>query len=97
MNRSRAPLLASLVLLLIALLSVLPSPGRAQTADHVVISEVMIHPLGTQPDREWIEVFNPSTATIALMGFSWVMKRPRGAEKVCSDSPMTLPLRQGEY
>ena len=59
MARSPAPLFASLVLLLVAFFSLLPSPGRAQTADHVVISEVMYDPsqTGTDTSFEWMELF----------------------------------------
>ena len=45
MSHSRAPLLASALFCLFALLAtLLPSLGRAQTAGHVVISEVMYDP-----------------------------------------------------
>ena len=50
MSHSRAPLLASAAFCLFALLvTLLPSLGRAQTAAHVVISEVMYDPFGVPP------------------------------------------------
>ena len=51
------------------LLSLLPLPGGAQSAEHVVISEVMFQPLGAQPAGEWIEIYNPSTVTVLLTNF----------------------------
>jgi len=75
MSHSRAPLLASALFCLFALLAtLLPSLGRAQTAAHVVISEVMYDPVcsTTETDCEWIEIFNPTTAAINLAG--WKVK-----------------------
>ncbi len=58
MSRSRAPLLASFVFLFALLTTLLPSLGRAQTAGHVVISEV----------RQDLSTEDTATATLAATG-----------------------------
>ena len=58
MSRSRSPLLVAALFCLFALLAtLLPSLGRAQTAAHILISEVMYDPpqSGVDSDYEWIE------------------------------------------
>jgi hypothetical protein len=92
MSHSRAPLLASTLICLFALLAtLLPSLGRAQTAAHVVISEVMYDPSGTEPDGEWIELFNPTSATVDLSG--WMLRD----NSTSQDFLPALNLGAGEY
>jgi len=69
MARFRVSLLAALRLLSAALLAALPGPGDAQTVNHLVISEVLYDPVGTEPDGEWIEIFNPTGSSVALSGW----------------------------
>ena len=59
----------------------LPHIARAQ----VVISEVMYNPKGTDTGREWIELFNPSSADVTLVGGSG-----KGAWKINDSSNHTL-------
>ena len=63
MSHPRAPLLASSIFLFILSATLLPPLGRAQTAGHVVISEVMYDPADTEPNHEWVELFNPGTTS----------------------------------
>ena len=92
MSHSRSPLLASAVFCLFALLAtLLPSLGRAQTAGHVVISEVMYDPSGVEPDGEWIELFNPTGETVDLSG--WILRD----NSTSQDSLPALILGAGEY
>lgn len=69
MARLRIPLLLSLLFLSLALASVLPDAGGAQTLAHLVISEVLYRPAGAEPDAEWIEIYNPSSVPISLSGY----------------------------
>jgi len=74
MASSRVPLLlgAALALLLAASLGLMSGPGLAQTADHLVISEVLYDPLqpGVDVDFEFVEVFNPTGAPVDLTGWA---------------------------
>ena len=92
MSRSRVPLFASAIFCLFALLvTLLPSFGRAQAAEHVVISEVMYDPAGTEPDGEWIELFNPTGETVDLSG--WTLR-----DNSTRQNPLpALILGAGEY
>lgn len=44
------------------------TPTRTPTPSYgiLLISEVMVHPAGTEPDGEWVELFNSGGATINL-------------------------------
>jgi Lamin Tail Domain len=47
---------------------------RLQTATaqpHVVITEVMANPIGTEPAQEWVEIYNDGTARVDLGGWSF--------------------------
>ena len=93
MSRSRAPLLTSAVFCLFALTATLiPSLGRAQTAAHVVISEVMYDPpqAGTDTGYEWIELFNPTSAPVDLSG--WTLE-----DNTSQDVLPGFILNPGEY
>jgi len=54
------------------LFGLLPSFGHPQTADHMVISEVMYNPTASEPDQEWFELFNPTAGSVDLAG--WKIK-----------------------
>ena len=71
MARFRVSLLAALLLLSAVLVAALPGPGDAQTVNHLVISEVMYDPpqSGADTDYEWVEIFNPTSAAVNLIGW----------------------------
>jgi uncharacterized repeat protein (TIGR01451 family) len=43
--------------------------NRYGPADHPLISEVLYDPAGTDEDREWIELYNPTEAAVSLAGW----------------------------
>ncbi len=92
MPRPRAPLFVSLAVIVIVLFNLLPLSGRAQAADHVVISEVMYDPPqgGTDSAYEWVEFFNPGNEAISLAG--WTL-----ADNTNSDLLPMFTLPPGEY
>ena len=38
-------------------------------ADHLLLSEVLYDPLGTDSNREWVELYNPTDAAVPLVGW----------------------------
>lgn len=60
---------ARLSLVPLALTALLASPLAGAASVSLVISEVMYNPSGTEPDGEWIELYNLSGATIGLAGY----------------------------
>ncbi len=65
-------LLVGAVLLLI--LSITPAKSESVsvirgTADHVVINEVFYDSPGTEPDEEWIEIYNPTSTPVNISGW----------------------------
>jgi hypothetical protein len=49
---------------------------------HIVINEVMADPVGTEPDQEWVELFNDGTMAVNLEG--WVLKDEGGEMRLPS-------------
>jgi hypothetical protein len=48
-----------------------PAQARSNAAgDHVIISEVLYDPTGTDNGLEWVELYNPTTGTIDLNNYS---------------------------
>jgi cardiolipin synthase A/B len=43
--------------------------GNVQGWKHPVIAEVMYDPPGTESEREWLELYNPTTAAVSLTGW----------------------------
>ncbi|MFB5633101.1 MAG: lamin tail domain-containing protein, partial [Nitrosopumilus sp.] len=56
----------------ILLFAVILTPAYAQTADHVVINEIDINPLGDDSASisEWVELYNPTDSDVDLGGWS---------------------------
>lgn len=48
-------------------------------ADHVVVSEIMVDPTGTQASYEWVELYNPTDDTVSLSGWTIRYKSATGA------------------
>jgi cardiolipin synthase len=42
---------------------------RYGPADHLLISEVLYNPAGIDSDKEWVELYNPTVATVSLGGW----------------------------
>lgn len=63
----------SIALLLITPLiaGAFPAPARAAAYGDVVISEIMYDPSGTEPDTEWVELYNPGSVAVDISG--WVL------------------------
>jgi hypothetical protein len=61
----RNTVLLGLLVLALLLLSRLSCPIRASSPT-LLISEVLYDPLGTEPDKEWIEIYNAGASTIDL-------------------------------
>jgi hypothetical protein len=47
-----------------------PTTGTKPAAGEVLISEIMYNPSGSEPDGEWIEVYNASTGARTLTGLT---------------------------
>jgi hypothetical protein len=60
----------------------------------VLITEVMYDPSGTEPDEEWIELYNASRAPHLLNGLSL---KDGGNRTVTIGSPSPLVLSPGQY
>lgn len=65
-----------------------PSPTRTQSpvptpADHLLISEVMIDPAVTEPNGEWIEIYNPASTTIDLSQYKIGDEEQGGCTEYC--------------
>jgi hypothetical protein len=67
-NITNAVLLGSLALAL--LLSSQLSPLTRASSSTLLISEVLYDPLGTEPNEEWIEIFNSTASPIELTGWT---------------------------
>lgn len=44
---------------------------------HVVLNEVLANPSGTEPEQEWVELYNDGSHAVDLEG--WVLEDPGGA------------------
>ncbi len=66
-------------------------------ADHLLISEVLYDAAGAEPAGEWIELHNPTTATIALDGYKiGDEETPGGAEGMYA-FPISATLAAGDF
>ncbi|MFT4302929.1 MAG: lamin tail domain-containing protein [Candidatus Woesearchaeota archaeon] len=61
------------ITLILATTNVIASP----TANHVVISQVMFYPMGTDAHTQWIELYNPTSEIINIS--SWSITKNSGA------------------
>ena len=94
MARFRVSLLAALFLLSAAFLAALPGSGGAQAVNHLVISEVIYDPpqSGVDTSYEWIELFNPTSASVDLTG--WALRDNNLSSKDLLPSSILAP---GQY
>ncbi len=65
-----------------------PSPTRTQSpvptpSDHMLITEVMIDPIGSEPDGEWIEIYNPGSVAIDLSQYKIGDEEQEGCTMYC--------------
>jgi hypothetical protein len=64
--------LSKLSYIAVGLVSFLPALAGAARADHLLISQVLVSPAGTQTDEassEYIEVFNPTSSPVSLKDY----------------------------
>lgn len=62
----------------------------------LLISEVMVHPAGTEPDGEWIELFNSGGATINLSTYKLGDEESRGQGEGMLQFPAGASLAPGQ-
>jgi cardiolipin synthase A/B len=65
-----------------------------QSVQHLVISEIMINPLGDDQQEEWVELYNPTAQIIPLQSYriSDAPKRPQSSQSlVASESAFGFP------
>lgn len=74
-----------IIALIVGLLIIQIKPLNAVTANHLVISEVLYNPEGSEPHHEWIEIYNPTGNPICIDGWSvddgegsWMVPDPTG-------------------
>ncbi|MEM8860248.1 MAG: Calx-beta domain-containing protein, partial [Chloroflexota bacterium] len=63
------PVHISLLSLLFVLLGAYSQPVSAQASPNLIITEIMHNPSSSEPDWEWIEVYNAGAGTVDLSGF----------------------------
>jgi len=57
------------IFILVTILSTIP-PAYAEDPGSILINEVMYHPTTPESTTEWIELYNPTTSTIDLAGWT---------------------------
>ncbi|MDD1747379.1 MAG: lamin tail domain-containing protein [Methanomassiliicoccales archaeon] len=57
-------------------------------SNHVVINEVELNPPGSDPGREWVELYNPSNQAVDLIG--WTLRTAHGDQTVSQIGDSTL-------
>lgn len=62
----------------------------------LLISEVMVHPTGSEPDGEWIEIFNAGGATIDLTAYKLGDEETQGQEEGMLLFPVKASLASGQ-
>ncbi len=73
---------------------VVSSPTTAVTQGDFVISEVMFDPSGTEPDTEWIELYNTASTAKSLNGLT--LKDGAARIHTIASSP-TITVQPGAY
>jgi len=85
-----------LILFSMAVLAGMLVPAHAQTADHVLINEVDINPLGDDSISisEWVEIYNPTNSDVDLSGW-------KVASTTVLKKTMTIPsgtiIKSGQF
>jgi DNA/RNA endonuclease YhcR with UshA esterase domain len=74
----RLSLSISAAVVLIASLLLPPAAGLAVSSDHLLLTEVVYDPALTEPEGEWIELFNPTGASVSLSG--WKLRDNRSED-----------------
>jgi hypothetical protein len=92
MAHPRVLLATSLALPLAVFLGLFPAAGVAQTANHLLISEVLYDApqSGTDSPYEWVEIYNPTGAPVDLAG--WTLR-----DSAAQDAIPAFTLGPGQY
>lgn len=67
----------SVTLLLFILLSIASITSISAQPTNIVINEFELNPPGTDSDNEWVELYNPTAATVSLSG--WTLSTTHGS------------------
>lgn len=71
-------------------------PSDAEMNNALVISEIMINPVGAEPGKEWIEIFNRSPNGIDLYGYKIGDSEERGDLEGMYTFPVSSKIPPGE-
>lgn len=93
-NRTNVILLSLLTLALLPALY-LSLPIRASSST-LLISEVLYDVLGTEPDEEWIEIYNAGASTIDLSNYKVGDEKEQGGTEGMQQFPVGASIHPGQ-
>jgi predicted ribosomally synthesized peptide with SipW-like signal peptide len=65
--------------------------------DHLIISEVLYNPVGTEPDGEWVEIYNPTSSTIDLSNYKIGDEETKGMGEGMYQFPAGTSILPGHF